>query len=155
MTRPVQVVSAQLDHHCLVRTLKKDGCHLGQQGLPQRRLAIDLDNPLAPGDRLATRCDYLFLAEESAVAACAAAIELKKGGFGATHVATQLQAGAEILAKLLPEQSAVRFHALVVSGRFPKSERRRFMRQEVRFRGTWHPLVHRSCGSLLRSVLGV
>lgn len=153
MTGLVQAMKAKLNERCLVSKLNKHGCSLPLTGLPRRRIAIDLDSPFAPVDDTATRCDYLFLVEDETGATFAAPIELKKGAFGATSVAGQLQAGADALAKLLPERSVVRFHALVASGRFPKSERDRFKRRTVTFRGSSHPLLHTTCGSQLRSAL--
>ena len=153
MTGLVQAVAAQLDGRCLVGRLNKEGCNLLLTGLPKTRIAIDLDSPVAPVDTTATHCDYLLLVEDGPADACAAPIELKKGGFSATSVASQLQAGADVLSELVPERRAVWFRALVASGRFPKSERHRFKRAHVRFRGRTHRLFRMACGGQLWSAL--
>lgn len=154
MTGPVDSVKAKLNEQCLTRSLSKDGCNLGLRGLPRNRIVIDLDNPFAPVDTTATRCDYVFLTSGDRTEALAAAIELKRGGFTASRVATQIQTGADLLAKLLSEHTHVPFHPLVVSGKFPKGERRGFRRASVRFRGVDHHLVHATCGSQLLAALG-
>ena len=153
MTGPLQTVKANLDPRCLVRNLNRQGCSLTLAGLPRTRIAIDLDSAFAPLADTTTRCDYLFLVEHGSALACAASIELKRGGFGARSVAAQLQAGADALAGLVPDRSPVTFRALVASGKFPKSERDPFKRVGVRFRGTLHRLFHTPCGSQLSTAL--
>ena len=148
----VDAVRAKLDVRCLARKISKAGCALQLKDVPAQRIAIDLDSRFAPGKNTGTRCDYLFLAEDDD-SAFAIPIELKRGGFKATGVVAQLQAGADVLASLLPEHSYVLFRPIVASGRFPKAQRDDFQRAEVRFRGTNHRLVHATCGRQLLSAL--
>ena len=151
----VEAVKGQVDPKCLVGgELSDAGCRVSMRDLPHKRVAVSLEHPSAPIAEGDPHCDFLFVAETDDAVAWAMPIELKSGGFDASAVAVQLQGGATLLEKWVPNSHSIRFLAVVMSGKFPKGERKRFQRQKLRFHGSSHPLKHSRCGSSLRSVIG-
>ena len=149
MTGIVTLLRRQVDPRCVVAgTLRDDGCSVSMQDMPRERIAVNLERAAELGtptglvDRHTRHCDFLFVAEEDTATLWAASLELKKGDFRASDVATQLQGGAAALDKLIPCGQSVLFRPIVASQRVPKAQRASLMRQRVRFRGARHRLVH-------------
>ena len=151
----VKAVKGRVDPKCLVGgELSDAGCRVSMRELPRKRVAVSLEHPSAPIAKGDPHCDFLFVAEDNNAVAWAVPIEFKSGGFDTRDVAAQLQEGAALLEKWVPNSSSIKFLAVVISGKFPKGERKRFQRQTLRFHGSSHPLRHSKCGSSLRSVIG-
>lgn len=154
MTGLVAGVVPKVDARCLVKSgLKKDGCKVVMSGVPQARLVIDFDKPGSPLQQNATRCDYLCIAEADNGDDWIVPLELKKGGFKATAIAQQLQAGANVADQLVTTAASFRFRAVAFSGNVRKAERLSLKRQSVQFRGRREEIRRTRCGNRLASML--
>ena len=129
--------------------LRKQGCTVRLRDAPTPRVVIDLDRPGSPLGGQNTRCDYLFIAEPAGDAGWLVPLELKRGGFRATEVVNQLQAGADAADGLLPQGAAVRFRPIVASGATHKAQRDKLKTRRVRYRGTVEAVRHMECGGRL------
>ena len=147
-------VRSQLDPKCIVKHgLKKDGCAVSMSKAPQARLIVDCDKPGSPLNQNAVRCDYIGVVETATDGDWVVPLELKKGGFDASKLAGQLQAGADAADKLVPSAASIRFRAVAFSGNVRKAERKKLKRESVKFRGLSVEIRRRKCGERLVSAL--
>ena len=154
MTGLVEEVAPNVDARCIVkRGLSKEGCAVVMTGMPQERLVIDFDKPGSPLQQDATRCDYLCIAEADNGDDWIVPLEVKRGGFKATVVAQQLQAGANVADQLVATAASFRFRAVAFSGNVRKAERLSLKRQSVQFRGRREEIRRTRCGDRLASML--
>lgn len=154
MTGLVAEVGPSIDARCIVkRGLSKEGCTVVMTGMPRERLVIDFDKPGSPLQQDTTRCDYLCIAEADNGDDWIVPLELKKGGFKATVIAQQLQAGANVADKLVAAAATFRFRAVAFSGSVRKAERLSLKRQSVQFRGHREEIRRTRCGGRLASML--
>ena len=80
-------------------TLKKNGCKVIREGIPEPDIVIDFDKEGAPVDSTgdpgqARRCDYPIIAEEEGGDNWVVLLESKRGDPSGTDEGKQLQAGA-------------------------------------------------------------
>ena len=137
MTDAVDVVDEvrrAVPEGCIARRCSKSGCSASMKNAPSPRILIDLDHSHFRDGKDETRCDYIFIGGSGA--AWVAPMELKRGEVGASEVASQLQAGADIADRIVPADANVRFRAIAVSGSMPRAERRELDKpaNQIRFR---------------------
>lgn len=147
MTGLVATVLNKIPASCIATGLNKEGCTVRLARTPSSgsRLIIDLDKPSSHWDaNQGRRCDYLFFEEVPSNPNRVRPIELKKGGFDASVVKIQLQAGARVAERLIPTKFAVDFLPVLASESVPKAERKR-MKDSVRFRNHYMPIRRIRC----------
>ena len=140
-------VRSQVPPSCTVESIRGQGCSVSLDGAPADRLIIDFDKPGSPLAPNQTRCDYLFLAELANKPGLIYPIELKAGRAGPGDVRDQLQAGANVAARLTPTDCEVKLLPILASGS-DKAGRKR-IRAAVLFRGREIPIRRIRCGAPL------
>ena len=152
----VESVRGRIDPECLVSSMRKEGCTVSLQGAPKERLIIDLDKPGAPVGGDGRRCDYLFIANGAQnETSWVAPLELKKGALRASDAVQQLQAGAEVAERLVPNGLRSAFRPTVAFGSIRKLERDalRAPRAKIAFRGRQEAIRLMKCGDRLVKAL--
>ena len=137
---------------CVVSSLKRDGCSVGLDGVPEPFLLIDLDLPGSPLDQQSRRCDHLVFAGDGESQFVVAPVEFKTKW--REKVVAQLEAGAAELDRHAPVGPATTFRPVVALHRFSPKAVRRSLRERVAFRGRQEPIRVVMCGEQLGSVLG-
>lgn len=138
MTTAVDVVDEvrrAIPQDCISTRCRKERCSVPLQGAPSPSVLIDLDHPQAPVGQNDKRCDYIFIGGSGK--AWVAPMELKSGKPNASEIVPQLRAGADIAAKIIPENAEVQFLPIAVfGGSMTGIETRRFAARAnaVRFR---------------------
>ena len=155
MNGVVAAVRKNVDKSRLVKRCRREGCAVSLAEAPESRLIVDFDKPASPLGSDSTRCDYLFVAEESGGSGWVAPLELKKGQLHAGEVVRQLQAGARAAECLVPPGIPVAFRPVAVSGNVPKAERDRLRNKSsrIRFHGRGEPVRLIPCGARLVQAL--
>ena len=147
MTDLLQAVGNQIPTSCTADRVNKGGCRISLHDAPDNRLIIDLDKPGSPLSQNQTRCDYLFLAELADKQGLICPIELKAGRAGPGDARPQLQAGANVAARLTPTDCEVKLLPILASGS-DKAGRKR-IRAAVLFRGKEILIRRIRCGAPL------
>ena len=126
MTSLVEAVAGHVHASCVKTRCRKDRCSASMQGTPAKRVLIDLDCEALRISDL-RRCDFLFVGETGALA-WVVPIELKSGTYRASDVAEQLQGGANIAERWLPDDRSFRFVPVLVFGKAGHKKRRQNLR---------------------------
>lgn len=126
-------------------------------GIRGQRVIIDLDCKdlkLPPNQ---TKCDYIFFGakERDADKNWIVPMELKKGDVDVSEVAKQLQGGANVADRIIPNGASMNFIPIVASGNFSKHEQRQLRNRSnnVRFRGRSVTVQRIKCGTSLTQAL--
>jgi len=142
----------------LARTCNKDGCKLLlDEKLPVPWALVDMDADSLGLQHDKPRCDYLFVADGVGGYCCVAPIELTRGRTKkAEQVKQQLQSGADLAARQLPESIMTRLIP-VVAGRLAKTEREKIRKRKIAitFRGESEIPRIRRCGIPLSKALNL
>ncbi len=148
------------EKNCLITGgLKKDGCKVKMANAPTPRLVIDFDRPGSPLAKSTTRCDYLLVADGENPHRLVVVLELKRGMLHVDKVVRQLQAGACVAEKLVPQSRTFKFLPIAVVGKLPKYERGKLKDSsaKVKFNGRAEKLRMMRCeqalGDLLRQLI--
>lgn len=149
----VRSVRERLPEGCFARKIKKGRCSLSLRSAPTERLLVDLDRRGAPIGDHEERCDYLFFAQVKEEKDWVAPIELKGGAVKASEVEGQLQSGARVIERLIPEGATVHF-VPIVAGTCHTEELRRLGLRKLVFRGTQTRIKLRPCNSPLVEAFG-
>lgn len=108
MTKWISRIAQKVSNECLSQQCDKDGCSLKTDRLPPDRLIIDLDCCDAERHHDKNRCDYLIVAEaEDSKSHWVLPVELKSGGFQASSVVKQIQAGVRQARVLVPVRDSI------------------------------------------------
>lgn len=100
---------------CQASRIDKDGCTLSLSTVPRSRVIVDMDcDHLNLQSR--RRCDYLLVCGEGSHV-WVVPIDLKSGGFRASEVREQLQAGAEFAHVKLPTVGQFNFVPILAHGK--------------------------------------
>ena len=149
----LQSVRSQVDSRMVAHRCSKEGCKVPLQGAPQPHLVLDLDRPGSPLGKSETRCDYLLVGEYGGQSGWAVALELKRGKVHA-EVANQLQAGADVVDALVPQQADVGFTPVVAGRGFHSNVKKTLAKQRIQFRQVQMAVVLMSCGKPLAKAVG-
>lgn len=151
----IDAVKDNVNPECIrKRGLKKEGCSILLDNIPQQRLIIDLDILSCPSIENQTRCDFLFMAEPPGELGWIVPIELKKGQPKTSEVERQLQTGANVAEALVPKDVDVKFCPVVASGEdVSKGQRRTLKDIMIRFHDQTEPVRRIRCKSSLHTVL--
>ena len=151
MTGLVDAVREKVSPKCLSRKCNRPGCRVPLNDAPNPRLIIDFDKSGSPLGERATRCDFLFIAEEDDESAWVAPLELK-GRLDVSRAVQQLQAGARAAEGLIPQNAKVNFRPVVAFKGIPKAERTA-LKSKVRFHEQTEALRLIKCGAPLIQAL--
>ena len=109
------------------------------KGAPAPHVLLDMDAAGLPRASSGKRCDYLFAADGQAGAGMGgyvAPIEMSSGRKDAQELTSQLQGGADVAARILPENIRINCIPVYIGG-LNAIEKRRLAKPQfqVRFRG--------------------
>ena len=118
-------------------------------GLPGPYILVDLDCLLSPD---VPKCDFICVSDHGGLVAV---VELKSGGISATDVVKQLQAGADVVDRLVCRRSRVQLRPILASGNLHKKERNDLRRKNSRInlRGANEFVQRIRCGDPLVDAL--
>lgn len=153
MNALVEAVRNAVANECHKKKCRKEGCAISLRGAPAEHVVVDLDcDALRLGQR--KRCDYVFVGAEDEKA-WVAPMEMKKGGFRANEVIKQLQGGAAVAGRWIPDDCSFAFVPVLVHGKgVRKEENRRLRTGRVTLRNQTRQIELVHCGETLRSALG-
>ena len=149
----VQSVRSHIDPQCVVRSCKKQGCKVPLSKAPAEHVVLDLDKPGSPFSEQETRCDYLVFLEGDGEVGQAVALELKRGQ-AQVGIVDQLQAGADIAARLIPKDENVDFTPVAAHKGIHSKVRKILVKRAVKFRQQRFPVLLITCGTPLMKALG-
>ena len=149
----LQSVRSQVDSRTVAHRCSKEGCKVSLKGTPQPHLVLDLDRPGSPLGQSEVRCDYLLVGEHGGRSDWVVALELKRGKVRA-GVANQLQAGANVLDTLVPQQADIDFTPVVAGRGFHSNVKKTLAKQRIQFRHRRVAVVLMSCGTPLAKAVG-
>ena len=152
MTELIDAVRNQVSPECLTRKCSRPGCSVPLKGAPNPRLIIDFDKPGSPLGERETRCDFLFIAEESNNPGWVSPLKLKGGRVDVSEAIEQLQAGASVAEALVSQDLKVNFRPVLASGNIPKAERAA-LKRTISFHGNSMPVRRIRCGAPLIQAL--
>ena len=148
----VKAVRAKVSESCCVRVCKKEGCKVSLPSMCRQRVLIDMDHRESPAEKHGKRCDFLFVGEAKGEG-WVVPIELKKGKASSSEVVPQLQAGAKVAEKVVPNNAEISFRPVVAAGRFDKYERGLIREKEVKFRKMCELVRWIRCGKSLEQAI--
>ena len=153
MTGLVNQIKKNLPNGCLARgKLRKKGCSVSLTDAPTPSITIDMDKPQAPVGQHETKCDYIFIGGSGNV--FLVPLELKRGKLDASDALKQLQAGANIAARIIPKRERVQFQPVAVcGGKFHRIDRHQLSQRKIRFRSQSSNVQLLRCGQRLIDVL--
>ena len=128
-------VRAKVSEECLTTKCENNRCKVGLPNKPCLFVVIDMDHSKSPAPKDKEHCDFLFIGECSGDD-WVVPIELK-GRPKASKIVSQLQAGASVAAKIVPNREKIKFKPVAVyDGHFRKAEVNTFRekRNRVKFR---------------------
>ena len=147
----VKRIKKNLPAGCIAKgKYRKEGCSVSLKGAPTPPIMIDLDKPQAPVEQNDPKCDYIFIGGCGDV--WLAPLELKKGDLDASKVVKQLQAGADIAARIIPAGEPVQFQPVAVfGGRLHPAQKRELSKSssQIRFRDEPFKIQLLTCGQPL------
>ena len=153
MSGLVETVRKQVEKDCVKnKGLRREGCSVSLKDAPKPHLTIDFDRPGSPLGQRQIRCDYLFVADDTDKSGWVVPLELKSGMIKASTVVKQLNAGARVAERFVPQQKSVNFRPVLASGGgIHKAERKvlKAERSKVQFHGTAEHIRLIKCGSKL------
>ena len=148
----VKAVRAKVLESCCVKVCKKEGCKVSLPRECRQRVLINMDLLELLVEKHGKRCDFLFVGEAEGES-WVVPIELKKGKASSSEVVLQLQAGAKVAEKIVPNNVEISFRPVVAASRFDKYERGLIRRKEVKFRGMSELVRRIKCGESLAKVI--
>ena len=148
----VNLIKKKLSDGCFAKKLKKEGCSVSLKDAPVPSITIDMDKRQAPVGQNEAKCDYIFIGGSGNVFLMP--LELKKGKLDASQIVKQLQAGANIAARIIPRGEHVRFRPVgVCGGKIHPDQRRQLLQSEIRFNGQRPTVELLNCGDPLIKAL--
>lgn len=154
MTRLLEKSKKALDPRCLVNKggLKKQGCRVLMNDIPQSRLIVDFDKTGSPLPQNTIRCDYLLIVEDHNDAGWVVLLELKRGSLSANQAIRQLKSGSQAAMKIIPNDENVSFRPVIACSGVAKSERNIIKKRDsqISFFGHKEPIRLMSCGESLK-----
>ena len=147
----VKRIKKKLPNKCLATgKYRKKGCSVSLKNAPKPPLMIDMDECQALVGKNKRKCDYIFIGGCGDV--WLAPLELKKGDLDASKVVKQLQAGADIAARIIPAGEPVQFRPVAVfGGKLHRIQRTQLLKpsSKIRFKGERFNIHLLECGSPL------
>lgn len=153
MSDLVKSVQEKVPVECRAKSCSAKRCSVGLSNELCPRIVIDLDSCEVLVSRNATRCDYIIISEFNGDD-WVVPLELKSGKASGSKLVAQLQAGARIAEKLVPDSAKVQFRP-VAACKLTKYERTviRKVANKVKFGRKGKLIRWISCGSKLEKAL--
>lgn len=153
MNGVIATVSGSVDQKCHVSACRAQGCSLSLNGLTTARVIVDLDCGELGIRDYRKRCDYVFFGEDEGTS-WVVPIELKSGAFRGRDVVEQLQGGADVANRWLPQRCSFQFVPVLAHGKgVPKRGLKALRAHKIRLRDHTKQAVLIRCGETLRSAL--
>ena len=157
MPSPLEQIDQKVASGCLACACGKRGCDVELGDAPRPFRLIDMDHADSPARSGATRCDYLFIAEgHGHTRLYVVPLELKSSGLNIGKVRSQLEAGARIAERVVPDAPSTRFVPVAVHGRrLPRKKIKDLFKSEnsVPFRNDPYRIRLIRCGDPLSQAL--
>jgi len=131
--------------------LKKQGCIVKMNDIPNPNLTLDLDKIKKADD--SKNADFLFASEDDG--GWILVIELKRGRPDISHAIEQLQSAAKLVEKWINSEDVENFMGVLVSGglsRYQSSKLKKMLDRGIRFKGENRKILRIACGSELKRV---
>ena len=150
----VEIVRKRTNEQCHASLCHDSGCWLTMENAPEPFVLLYLEHPGSPIDKSCPHCDFLFIGGgEDNSTEWVAPIELTTGENRVRKFQRQLQPGASLAEKLIPDSITVRFRPIAVhdqeNTRKSERKRRRNPNFHIEFRNEKFPLKVVHCGTAL------
>ena len=148
MNKTLTGIRKKVGEENLSRSCSGDGCRVYMTDVPSSRVIVDMEKVFRSRRIAGKRCDFVLFLQTPRNALVIVPVELKSGGADTSHVAEQLQAGAEFAASVVSKAPAppafrpVLFHG---QGLHPK-QRKDLNRAKVRIQGVEVSIKTARCG---------
>lgn len=117
-------------------TCSRDGCRVSLKDVPHERIVVDADKAFYAHGHRGKRCDFILFVLGGGGKLVVAPIELKSGRVGVSDALKQLQQGAAFAERFVPEASEAACRPVLFHGSgIHRTDRSRFNREKIRFRG--------------------
>ena len=155
MSESVTACANQVPASCHATRCNKDGCRVSLNGVPRKRIIIDMDCEALQILDDQKRCDYLFVGEETNTT-WVVPIELKSGGLRAREVLEQLEEGVKMADMWLPQGTSFQLVPVLAHGRGIHKRDREVLRSgKMQLRGQRKGITIIRCGSPLKNALAL
>lgn len=153
MSSSVTYIRNKVPGCCRATRCHKDKCGLGLKDTPTNRVIVDMDcTALNLSNTI--RCDYAFFNEDNGKVQVVP-IELKGGKVGSvTHVASQLQGGADQAERLFPDNAQPRCTPVLAHKKpIHRDDLHKLRKARIRLGGRSWAIQITRCGGQLLEVL--
>ena len=149
MSGTVAAIARIIPDSCHATHCNKDKCRVDLAGAPQVRVIVDMDCDALSIPNNWKRCDYLFVGEERN-ATWVAPIELKSGRFSVSAVLEQLEGGARMANRWLPQGATIQFAPVLAHGKTIHRNDLKVLRdKKLQLRGQLKGIAVIKCGDQL------
>ena len=126
----------------------KEGCRVSMANVPSDRVVLDVDLAFPTGRAGTNQCDFvLFYIDTVQGSLIGVPMELKRGDVDASEAVAQLQEGARIVDRYVPNNVDLNLVLVLVhGGSMHRSQRNRLRTSRIRFRGEEFPINTARCG---------
>ena len=154
MSGTVASIARIIPNSCRTTHCNKDKCRVDLAGAPQAQVIVDMDcDALSIPDDW-KRCDYLFVAEDRD-AIWVVPIELKSGRLSVSAVLEQLEGGARMANRWLPQGATIQFAPVLAHGKtIHRNALKRLRAKKLQLRGQRKGITVIKCGDRLTKALG-
>ena len=154
MSGTVASIARIIPDSCRTTHCNKDKCRVDLAGAPQVRVIVDMDcNALSIPNNW-KRCDYLFVGEERNET-WVAPIELKSGRLSVSAVVEQLEGGARMANRWLPQGATIQFAPVLAHGKtIHRTDLNTLRSKKLQLRGQRKGIAVIKCGDRLTKALG-
>ena len=152
MSKWISNISRKVPKECVVDRCAKDGCSVATEGLPSKQIIIDLDCYDTVSSLGKKRCDYLIAAEDRGTL-WILPVELKSGGFQASSIIKQLQAGADQAKQLVHYDNSIILMPVLAhrrKRRMHRNDTKLLREKEIVLFGKRRRVILVECGANLR-----
>ena len=154
MSGTVASIARIIPDSCRTAHCNKDKCRVDLAGAPQVRVIVDMDCNDLPIPAAEKRCDYLFVGEERN-ATWVAPIELKSGRLSVSAVLDQLEGGARMANRWLPQGATIQFAPVLAHGKtIHRTDLNTLRSKKLQLRGQRKGIAVIKCGDRLTKALG-
>ena len=154
MSGTVASIARIIPNSCRTTHCNKDKCRVDLAGAPQVRVIVDMDcDALSIPDDW-KRCDYLFVGEDRD-AIWVTPIELKSGRLSVSEVLEQLEGGARMANRWLPQGISFQLAPVLAHGKtIHRNDLKTLRAKKIQLRGQRRRTVLIKCGDQLTKALG-
>ena len=155
MSKWISSISCKVPKECVVDRCDKDGCSVVTEELPSDQIIIDLDRYVTVHPLGQKRCDYLVAAEDGETL-WILPVELKSGGFQASSIVKQLQAGADQAKQFVRHDNSITLIPVLAhrrKKRIHRNDMKLLREKEIVIFGKKRRVILVECGANLKRLL--